>query len=151
MTLVSYNYRYLFPIANPSLAPTHSSTFLRVTSLPCKTTCLTPGFLSAHQLTLVPAKRFTSWTSGTPNLRFLTAFGHISSLPPPIYTQPAAFSASFGTKPCLAYLSITAYPRNPYLCGLYTCICCQTDFKTLATANVTRIFTLRTAISSLAT
>ena len=122
LTLIFYSYCYTFPIANPSLALTHSPTLIRVPSLPCKTTYLTPGLVSAHQLTLVPRKASMSRTLGMPNVRFLTALGHILSLPPPIRTPPTAFLASFGTKPCLAYLFITTYPRNPYLCGPYTCI-----------------------------
>ena len=123
LTLISYSYCYLFPIANPSLAHTHSPTFLRVTSLPCKTTYLTPGFVSVHQLTLVPPKLSMSRALGTPNVRFLTAFGHILNHSPPIHTPATAFSAYFATETSLVRLLASAYTRNLHLCDVYACIC----------------------------
>ena len=103
--------------------PTHSPTSLRVPSLPSKTTCLTPGFVSAHQLTLVPRKLSMSRALGTPNVRFLTAFGHILNHSPPIHTPATAFSAYFATETSLVRLLASACTRNLHLFGLYTCIC----------------------------
>ena len=123
LTLISYSYCYSSLIANPSLAHTHSPTFLRVTSLPCKTTYLTPGFVSAHQLTLVPRKLSMSRALGTPNVRFLTAFGHILNHSPPIHTPATAFSAYFATETSLVRLLASAYTRNLHLFDVYACIC----------------------------
>ena len=117
-TTATYSYRKPF-IHTHTLSPTS----FRVPSLPSKTTYLTPGFVSAHQLTLVPRKLSMSRAVGTPNVRFLTAFGHIPNHSPPIPTPPAAFSAYFATKTSLVCLLAYAYTRNLHLCGLYACIC----------------------------
>ena len=123
LTLLSYNHCHTFPIANLSFALTHSLTSFRVPFLLCKTTYLTPGFVSAHQLTLVPPKLSMSRAVGTPNVRFLTAFGHILNHSPPIHSPATAFSPYFATETSLVRLPASAYTRNLHLCSVYPCIC----------------------------
>ena len=103
--------------------PTHSPTSLPVRSLPSKTTYLTPGFVSAHQLTLVPPKLSMSRALGTPNVLLLTAFGHILNHSPPIHTPATVFSAYFAAKTSLVRLLAFAYTHDLHLCDIYACFC----------------------------
>ena len=123
LTLLSYNSCRISLATNSSLTPSYSPTTFRVPLLLCKTTYLTPGHVSARQLTLVPRKRSMSRALGTPNVRFLTAFGHILNHSPPTHTAATAFSAYFVTETSLVCLLASAYTRNLHLFDVYACIC----------------------------